>query len=61
MTQRLYQKSREKALALIPSGDFGQPEDVAKVVVFLASDDARYITGEILHVTGGLGLAVSLE
>jgi len=35
-------------------GRVGRPEDVAPVVVFLASDDARYITGEIIHVAGGL-------
>lgn len=35
-------------------GRIGRPEDVAPVVVFLASDDARYITGEIIHVAGGL-------
>jgi 3-oxoacyl-[acyl-carrier protein] reductase len=41
----------------IPLGRIGRPEDVAKVVVFLASDDADYITGQILGVDGGQILA----
>jgi NAD(P)-dependent dehydrogenase (short-subunit alcohol dehydrogenase family) len=38
---------------MIPAGRFGTPEDVADVVVFLASDGARYITGQVLNVDGG--------
>jgi 3-oxoacyl-[acyl-carrier protein] reductase len=38
----------------IPLGKFGKPEDVAKAVVFLASDDAAYITGQVLNVDGGM-------
>ncbi len=39
---------------MTPLGRFGQPEDIAPVAVFLASEDARWITGEILNVSGGM-------
>jgi 3-oxoacyl-[acyl-carrier protein] reductase len=45
---------RQKYMEAIPVGRFGVPEDVAKAVAFLASDDASYITGEIIRVNGGL-------
>ena len=38
----------------IPFGEFGSPEDVAETVLFLVSEKARYITGEIIDVNGGL-------
>ena len=38
----------------IPAGYFGEPEDLANLVVFLCSPLARYITGELLHVDGGM-------
>lgn len=41
-------------LAMIPLGEMGQPEDVARCALFLASDDSRHITGEIIDVNGGL-------
>jgi 3-oxoacyl-[acyl-carrier protein] reductase len=41
-------------LKLVPLGRVGSPEDIAKAVCFLASDDASYITGHILNVNGGL-------
>lgn len=44
---------RREALASIPWGRFGTPEDVAKVVVFLASSDSEYMTGQAINVTGG--------
>jgi 3-oxoacyl-[acyl-carrier protein] reductase len=40
---------------LIPMGRVGQPEEVAKVVRFLCSEDASYVTGAVIHVTGGMG------
>jgi 3-oxoacyl-[acyl-carrier protein] reductase len=46
-------EERKKALELIPLGRIGQPEDVANVAVFLASDRAGYITGQTIHVNGG--------
>lgn len=54
MTGKLGDKVREQAAAQIPMGAFGKPEDVAKVVGFLASDEAAYITGQVLHVDGGM-------
>ncbi|MFQ6061380.1 MAG: 3-oxoacyl-[acyl-carrier-protein] reductase [Thermoplasmata archaeon] len=49
-------KIKERIVAQIPLGRFGRPEEVAKAVVFLASDDAEYITGHVLNVNGGMYL-----
>ncbi len=54
MTQVLPEKVKEQLLSQIPVGRFGQPEDVASAVAFLASEAAAYITGHVLHVNGGL-------
>jgi len=56
MTDRLPEGLKEKMLADIPLGRFGQPEEVAGVVVFLASDAAAYITGQVITVDGGLAM-----
>ena len=54
MTRNLPENIRNKYVEGIPIGRFGTPEDVAKVIAFLASDDASYITGEVVRVNGGL-------
>ncbi|MBU2504436.1 MAG: 3-oxoacyl-[acyl-carrier-protein] reductase [Candidatus Omnitrophica bacterium] len=54
MTEKLDGKIKEEMLGRIPLRRFGQPQDVAKAVFFLASSDADYITGQALVVDGGL-------
>ena len=54
MTEKLPEKARESLLSLIPLARLGQPEDVAKVVLFLASERSSYITGQVLNVDGGM-------
>lgn len=54
MTSHLEGETREKMMAAIPLGRLGSPEDVANAVLFLASDSAAYITGEVLKVNGGM-------
>ncbi len=54
MTDKLGEDVRNKMLGDIPLGRLGIPEDVAKVVVFLASDGANYITGQTINVDGGM-------
>jgi 3-oxoacyl-[acyl-carrier protein] reductase len=54
MTDKLPEKVRAEYLAAIPAGRFGKPEEVAKLVAFLASDDAAYINGQTIVIDGGL-------
>ena len=53
MTRAIDDEIREQVRRQIPLGHFGRAEDVAAAILFLASDDARYITGEVLSVNGG--------
>jgi 3-oxoacyl-[acyl-carrier protein] reductase len=54
MTERLNDKQREAILARVPAGRLGAGADVAAAAVFLASDEAAYVTGQTLHVNGGM-------
>lgn len=54
MTDELSDEQKEAIFRLIPLERFGEPEDVANVVGFLASDKAKYITGQTIHVDGGM-------
>ena len=56
MTDALTADQRESAAKAIPMGRFGTPDDVAACVVFLASDEAAYVTGQTLHVNGGMAM-----
>ncbi len=56
MTAAMTDAAREAAQAQIPAGHLGAPEDVAHAVAFLASDDAAYITGQVIAVDGGMSM-----
>jgi 3-oxoacyl-[acyl-carrier protein] reductase len=57
MTADLPDEQRGRLLDAIPLARLGQPRDIAKAVAFLISDDAAYITGQVLHVNGGMHMA----
>ncbi len=54
MTDALNEKQKEAILGRIPAGRMGGPADIAAAVVYLASDEASYVTGQTLHVNGGM-------
>ena len=56
MTDVLSDKAKEHLLETIPMAKMGLPEDVANAAVFLASDEAGYITGQTIHVNGGMAM-----
>ena len=56
MTEGLSEKVKEGAVAQIPLGKFGEPEDIAEAALFLASKGAGYMTGQVLHVDGGMAM-----
>jgi 3-oxoacyl-[acyl-carrier protein] reductase len=57
MTRELPESQREALLATIPLGRLGSADEIASVVAFLASDAAAYVTGETIHVNGGMYMA----
>ncbi|MEP7031880.1 MAG: 3-oxoacyl-[acyl-carrier-protein] reductase [Pseudolabrys sp.] len=56
MTDKLNDKQREAILARVPAGKLGTPADVAAAAVYLASDEAAYVTGQTLHINGGMAM-----
>jgi 3-oxoacyl-[acyl-carrier protein] reductase len=59
MSQAVRNKAGDLIKKFIPMRRFGRPEDIARVVVFLASEDSSYITGQVLTVDGGLSLGAA--
>jgi 3-oxoacyl-[acyl-carrier protein] reductase len=55
MTDVLPEELKKTYLSQIPAGRFGEPEDIANACVFLASEEASYINGQVLHINGGMG------
>ena len=56
MTDKLNEKQREAILTMVPAGRLGSGGDVAAAVVYLASNEAAYVTGQTLHVNGGMAM-----
>jgi len=56
MTADLTDERKASILASVPLGRYADPSEIAKVICFLASDDAAYITGAVIPVDGGLGM-----
>ena len=56
MTDKLTEAQRETILASIPAGRMGRPEEIAAAVLYLASEEAAYVTGATLHVNGGMDM-----
>ncbi len=57
MTRELTDEQKDQMLSVIPLGRLGQTDEISKVIRFLASDDASYVTGETIHVNGGMYMA----
>jgi len=56
MTDKLNDKQRDAILARVPASRLGAPADIAAAVVYLASDEGGYVTGQTLHVNGGMAM-----
>jgi 3-oxoacyl-[acyl-carrier protein] reductase len=56
MTDKLNEKQREGILARVPAGRLGTPADIAAAAVYLASDEAGYVTGQTIHINGGMAM-----
>jgi 3-oxoacyl-[acyl-carrier protein] reductase len=56
MTDKLNDKQREGILSRVPAGRLGTPADIAAAAVYLASDEAAYVTGQTIHINGGMAM-----
>lgn len=56
MTEELTEEQQQGILKAIPAGKMGTPEDIASAVVYLSSEEAAYVTGQTLHVNGGMAM-----
>lgn len=56
MTDALNEKQREAVLGKVPAGRLGTPDDIAAAAVYLASNEAAYVTGQTIHVNGGMAM-----
>ncbi len=56
MTDVLTDQQKEAIATRIPAGRMGKPEEIAAAVVYLASEEAAYITGETIHINGGMAM-----
>jgi 3-oxoacyl-[acyl-carrier protein] reductase len=56
MTDKLNDKQREAIVSRVPAGKLGTPQDIAAATVYLASDEAAYVTGQTIHVNGGMAM-----
>jgi 3-oxoacyl-[acyl-carrier protein] reductase len=56
MTDKLNEKQREAIMARVPMARLGTPQDIASAAVYLASDEAAYVTGQTIHVNGGMAM-----
>jgi 3-oxoacyl-[acyl-carrier protein] reductase len=56
MTDALTDKQIEQIMAMVPLGKFGVPADIAAAALYLASEEAKYVTGQTLHVNGGMAM-----
>jgi NAD(P)-dependent dehydrogenase (short-subunit alcohol dehydrogenase family) len=57
MSTRARKRAGDKILEMIPAGRFGEPADIAKLIVFLSSSNADYITGQAIPVDGGMSIS----
>jgi 3-oxoacyl-[acyl-carrier protein] reductase len=56
MTDKLNDDQRARLLSAIPAGRMGTPDEIASAAVYLASDEAAYVTGQTIHVNGGMAM-----
>jgi 3-oxoacyl-[acyl-carrier protein] reductase len=56
MTDALSEEQKARILPAVPAGKLGTPLDIAAAVVYLASDEAAYVTGQTIHVNGGMAM-----